>query len=103
MLDEEFKDVTLQNYFQYLVNHFFKILPMAENKEESLPKYMESLQFEISGFERLYIDTRCNASIVTLLAILQALKENEDDLVVVRREVFHAISICNQLREMYVK
>lgn len=103
MLDEEYKDLTLCNYFQYLVNHFFKILPMAESGEQSLPKYMESLQFEISGFKKLYAETQCSASIVTLISILQELRERDCDVAVVRREVFHAISICNQLRELYTK
>jgi hypothetical protein len=33
----------LSNYFASLVNAFFKILPMRENGEVSLPTYMHSL------------------------------------------------------------
>lgn len=34
----------LHNYFRNLVNHFFKILPIREQNEESLTTYMQSLQ-----------------------------------------------------------
>ena len=95
-------EMSLPNYFQYLVNHFFKILPMKESGEETLAQYMSSLRFEIMGFNRLFTETNYNAYVVTLLSILQGLiDEPESDVSVFRREVFHAINICNKLQEMY--
>ena len=94
--------MTLPNYFQYLVNHFFKLLPMRENGAETLCQYMNSLMFEIGGFNRLFVETDYSAYIVTLLSILQGLIDDpEIDIVVYRREVFHAINICNKLQEIY--
>ena len=40
----------IKNYFSALVNCVFKILPMKENKEESLNAYMRSLQMEMVVF-----------------------------------------------------
>lgn len=98
----EVYEMTLPNYFQYLVNHFFKILPMKESGEETLNQYMCSLKFEIDGFNRLYVETNYNAYVITLLSILQGLIDNPElDISVYRREVFHAISICNKLRAIY--
>lgn len=95
-------ELSLYNYFQYLVDHFFKILPMKEQGECSVGVYLDSLKFEIIGFNRLFTGTDYNASVVTLLSILQNMIDNPDcDISVVRREVFHAISICNKLKEMY--
>lgn len=95
---------TLHNYFQYLVDHFFKILPMKEHGESSVDVYMESLKFEILGFNKLFTDTKHNASIITLLSILQNLIDSPScDITIVRREVFHAISICNKLKDLYTK
>lgn len=93
---------TLPNYFQYLVNHFFKLLPMKESGEKTLKRYMESLRFEIAGFDRLFSETGYNAYTIALLAILQGLIDNADaDVSDFRREVFHAISICNKLKAIY--
>lgn len=95
---------TLCNYFQRLVDHFFKILPMKEQSEGSLTSYLDSLKFEIIGFNGLFEGTDYNASVIALLAILQNFIDNPDtDVKVVRREVFHAISICNKLKDLYAK
>lgn len=97
-------EASLQNYFQYLVDHFFKILPMKEQGEDSVTVYMESLKFEILGFNNLFIETDHNALVVTLLSILQKLIDSPScEITVVRREVFHAISICNKLKDIYAR
>lgn len=97
-------EATLQNYFQYLVNHFFKILPMKEQGEDSVDVYMESLKFEILGFDNLFVLTDHSPDIISLLAILQRLIDDPScEIAVVKREVFRAISICNRLKEKYAK
>lgn len=97
-------EATLQNYFQYLVNHFFKILPMKEQGEDSVDVYMESLKFEILGFDNLFVLTDHSPDVISLLAILQRLIDDPScEIAVVKREVFRAISICNRLKEKYAK
>lgn len=95
------KDVVF-NYFSSLVNHFFKILPMFESKEESLSTYLESLQVELLGFKGLVVAINNDPYYVVLLSILQYFIDNPDASVkVVKREVFRAISICNRLKACY--
>lgn len=90
----------LNQYFAYLVNHFFKILPMREQEEKSLLTYMQSFQIELIGGIEFIPSLRNNASYLTLLSVLQYLIDNPECPVnVVKREVFRAISICNKLRE----
>ena len=93
----------LHNYFNTLVNHFFKILPIREQNEESLTTYMQSLQAELLGCKELVSVLNNDASYLTLLAILQYLIDNPECSVrEVRREVFRSISICNKLRAQYL-
>lgn len=92
----------LRNYFRNLVNQFFKILPMRENEEDSLCTYMKSLQVELLGCKELIPDIRENSLYLTLLAILQYLIDTpECSVAEVKREVFHAISVCNKLKSTY--
>lgn len=87
------------NYFSNLINMFYKILPMRENGEETLPVYLESLAFELAGAKSLIEAVRYDAQFLSLLAILQNLIDNPDtDVAVVKREVFRAISVCNKLK-----
>lgn len=89
----------LHNYFRHLVNHFFKILPMRENNEESLTTYMQSLQVELLGCKGLVPAINDDSNYLTILSILQYLIDNPDCSVSeVKREVFRAISICNKLQ-----
>lgn len=92
----------LHNYFRNLVNHFFKILPIREQNEESLTTYMQSLQAELLGCRGLVSAIQNDASYLTLLSILQYLIDNPECTVrEVKREVFRAISICNKLKAQY--
>lgn len=93
----------LHSYFRSLVNSFFKVLPMRENNEDSLPAYMRSLQLELLGCKEFIIAIQDNSMYLTLLAILQYLIDNPECKVSeVKKEVFRAISICNKLQSQYV-
>ena len=43
----------LSKYMRGLVDRFFKILPLWEDGEDSLPTYLESLKLELLGFNGL--------------------------------------------------
>lgn len=92
----------LHNYFKNLVNHFFKILPIREQNEESLSTYMQSLQAELIGCKGLIEAIQNDAAYLTLISILQYLIDNPECTIrEVKREVFRAISICNKLKARY--
>ena len=92
----------LLNYFQSLVNRFFKILPIRENEEETLTVYMKSLQCEVLGCRKLISDMNNDSRFFTLASILQYLIDAPNcPIKDVKREVFKAIRICNQLKEQY--
>lgn len=96
------RGTAMYNYMRGLVDRFFKILPMWEDNEDSLPIYLESLLLELEGFNSLMYAFKDDGEYVTLLSILRYLLNNPDTEVrVVKREVFRAISICNRLRFKY--
>lgn len=91
------------NYFNNLVNSFFKILPMWENSEHTLPVYMKSLQFELLGCNSLISELSENPLYISLLSILEYLISSPDcPISDVKREIFKAISICNKLESEYI-
>ena len=93
---------SMRKYIRGLVDRFFKILPLWENNEESLPTYLDSLLIELKGFNGLMYVLNDDRDYVSLLAILQYLIDNPDtNTNVVKREIFRAISICNKLRAKY--
>lgn len=92
----------VSNHFKSLVNHFFKIIPIREKEEESLPTYMRSLQVELVGFRGFLTGIKDNPDFMKLLSILQYLIDNPGcEMSEVRREVFQAINLCNRLHDTY--
>ena len=93
----------IAKYFNTLVNKIFKILPIIENQEESISVYMESLGVELTGFQSLLPSVGEDPSYLSLLSIYKWLTENIDDsdekYKVIRREVFHAISLCKKMHK----
>lgn len=100
--DINIPDDLVGNYFNNLINLFYKILPMRENGETTLQTYMESLAFELVGAKELVETIRCDAQFLSLLSILESLISQPDcEVPVVKREVFRAISICNKIIDRY--
>lgn len=92
----------LDNYFKNLINRFFKILPMKECEEATLSVYISSLEFEMLGFSGLTEAIEYDSEYVSLLSILERLRDGSDcSLSDVRREIFRAISIIEKLRGRY--
>lgn len=95
-----------RSYLRYLIDRFFKILPIKESEseygEESFVSYLQSLQLELLGCKELIVVLHDDPGVISLLGILQYLMDNPDCSVrTVKREVFRAISICNKLRARY--
>lgn len=94
----------LTNYLGNLVNLIFKILPIRESGETSLPSYMESLEMELIGCKSLIAALDEDPMFLSILSIIQHLIENPESSVdIYRREVFKAISLCNKLKDKYAE
>lgn len=94
--------VLIHDYFRSLVNCFFKILPMKESGEDTLYVYLDSFKSELIGCRGLLNEMQHEPSFVTLLSILQFFIDNHDcDIPTVKREVFRAIRICNNIAQKF--
>lgn len=95
------KDV-LANYFKHIVGGFFKILPMWESGEPTLPSYIDSFLIELAGCRGVVGRIGDEAEFLSMLSILQYLSEHPALSVdIVRREVFKAIRLSDCVRDRY--
>lgn len=99
-------EALIVEYLNMLVNKVFKILPIIENQEESISVYVESLRCELQGFQSLLPSIGEDPTFLSFLSIVQWLTENvvndEVQYKVIRREVFHAISLCKKLQAPFI-
>lgn len=86
------------NYYRFLINLFFKILPMWESHEPSLTEYMLGVQTKLVGFGEMVPDVGSNPLYMSLASTLQYLIDNPGlSNGKVKHDVFDCISICNKL------
>lgn len=98
----EVPEEALSSYLNGFVGNIFKILPLWEQHEPTLNKYLTSLQVELTGCYRFYPDLATNSDFPTLLNILEWLKSKEaSEKSAVKREIFKAISICKKIASKY--
>lgn len=94
-------DVT-KNYIKALINMFFKILPLREDREPTLCSYIKSVQNELIGCSDFVMEFHYDPNFLSLISILQYLIDHPDSPVDdVKREVFRAIRICEKIGSEY--
>jgi hypothetical protein len=93
-------DKRLGVYLESIVHSVFKILPLYEEKNFGVEKYVESLIFELYGLQDV-IAIEHSSEYIALLANLASVKKelaNEDSKkAVIKREIFKCINIIKNM------
>ena len=90
-------------YFEFLINKTYKILPLKEEKSDTLKSYLESYQRELIGNMNLIPLLVDEPKFITLLNTMQFLIAEEYSDKVCKREVFKCIRILEEINEKYFK
>lgn len=99
----ELSKKSLQRYCKFLINKVYKILPMKEEKCDTLKQYLESLQVELIGNSQLLEFLVDEPQFISLLNIIQYLISDNYDNKVCKREVFKAINLIEEVNKKYFK
>lgn len=94
-------DNLFKNYLDRLVDRFYKILPLKEQKSDTLSTYIQSLQCELIGSKNLILYLNDDSQFINLISILQFFIDNEFDDKICKREIMKAINISKQLKSKY--
>ena len=90
-------------YFQFLINKTYKILPLKEEKSDTLKSYLESYLRELIGNKELVSILVDEPKFITVLNTMQFLIAEEYSDKVCKREVFKCIRILEEINEKYFK
>jgi hypothetical protein len=105
MIETKYENIPtklFENYLKFLINKVFKILYMQEENNPHLKKYIEGLQYELTGNLDLMEAIRYDGDFLTLLNKLQFLIYNGySEHRIVKKTVFECISIIQKLQERY--
>lgn len=87
-------------YLNAVVNSVFKILPLYEEQNIGVNKYLESLLFELYGLEKS-VSIEHSYEYISLLSTLESVKseieKSDSKKSVVKREVFKCINIIKNM------
>ena len=90
-------------YFEFLINKTYKILPLKEEKSDTLKSYLESYQRELIGnmdLEPLLVN---EPKFITVLNTIQFLISEDYSENVCKREVFKCIRILEEINNKYFR
>ncbi len=89
------------NYFKFLINKTYKILPLKEKNSETLKSYLESFLRELIGNKDLVPFLVNEPKFITVLNTMQYLASEEYTVKECRSEVFKCINILKDINEKY--
>lgn len=89
------------NYFNFLINKTYKILPLKEENSETLKAYLESFLRELIGNKDLVPILVNEPKFITLLNTMQYLASEEYTVSECRKEVFKCINILKEVNNKY--
>lgn len=90
------------NYLESLVDRTFKILPLHEEDNEGLFKYIQSLSHELRGLQGVISRLDVDSDYIILLATFETLSEEillYGEMDSIKREIFKCISIIKRIRD----
>ena len=92
-----------QNYLESLKGRIFKILPLVEQQNAGVSKYLNSLLFELSGLENVIGKLHNNYNYIILIATLDEVYSEvlmgDYDLSVIRSEIMKSINVVEKLQK----
>ncbi|MBQ0036423.1 MAG: hypothetical protein KBT35_05855 [Firmicutes bacterium] len=89
------------NYFNFLINKTYKILPLKEENSETLKSYLESFLRELIGNKELVPILVSEPKFITVLNTMQYLATEEYSVEVCKKEVFKCINILKEINDKY--
>lgn len=89
------------NYFKFLINKTYKILPLKEENSETLQSYLDSFLSELIGNKGLISFLVDEPRFITVLNTLEYLASEEYSVAKCKREVFKCIKILEEINEKY--
>lgn len=89
------------NYFKFLINKTYKILPLKEENSETLNSYLESYLRELIGNKNLITLLVDEPKFITVLNTMQFLISENYSVNVCRKEVFKCIRILEEISKKY--
>lgn len=94
-------EVTLR-HMKTIQGKIFKLLPLFQNENEGLTKYIGSLIYELKGLQ-YYLDGQEESMLISIVSILESMYDDsiepKPDLILIKREIFGLTNLMDKIIE----
>jgi hypothetical protein len=90
-------DQVIISSLERLTGKVYKILPMREEKCNTLDEYVSNLLRELVNTEQLINNLQFEGELLSLIGTLEGLADNEIDISVCRSDVFKSMDIIKKM------
>lgn len=101
MMNIQMDSTLYVNYLGVMKDRVFKIIPLIEEKNDGLYKYIDSLVFELYGLQYVVSGVRESHDYISLLSTLESIQDEmiikEKDFSFIRSEVFKSLGTIDKL------
>lgn len=87
------------NYLSKLIDRIYKIIPLKEEKIQTVNSYIDSIMDEVMGNADLINSIDCDPRVMIIVSTLSSIKNTEEHDVY-KRSVFKCIRYVEQLRDV---
>lgn len=91
--------LSLKIHLDGLINKLFKIIPLKENNDKNLDRYIDSLCVDLLGSSFTFRELLKNQNYITIVNTIEYLRVYEYDFVKCKREVFKCISLVEKIKK----
>jgi hypothetical protein len=93
----EMDDDLLINYLKRLIGKVFKVIPLKEERSDTLLPYIQSLLRELAGSKELVDALNNDGEILSIMGTLENLLVEEDKKII-KSDIFKCIAIIKRIQ-----
>lgn len=94
------KDKSTNLFLKTMIGSVYKILPMYDDNDKTLPDHIDSLYVQLVGGFEYYEELKCNQQYHSIINIIQYFRKHEFDKKTCKREVLKCTNILDKLSKL---
>jgi hypothetical protein len=91
------RDESTNLFLTSMIGAVFKVLPLYDSNNETLPDYIESLYIQLIGGRETYEDLKLSQEYTTIINVIQYFRANEYSKKTCKREILKCVNLLEKL------
>ena len=94
------KDKATNLFLTNMIGAVFKVLPLNDSKNETLPDYLDSLYIQLIGGRDSHNELKESVEFASIINVIQYFKTNEYSPKTCKREILKCVNVLEKLSKL---